>query len=69
MIFDITFYNYIYKFENEIKFNKCIKIINERLIKLFYYTKGKNFKYIQTHCIKFTDTLHKINDFDYELIN
>jgi hypothetical protein len=68
MIFDSTFYNYIYKFENEMKYNNTINIINFDLIKLFYYTKGRDFKYIQQHYIKVKQTLNKINNFDYILI-
>jgi hypothetical protein len=68
MIFDSTFYNYIYKFENEMKYNNVIKIINYNLVKIFYHTKGQNFKYIQEHYLKFRIILQNINNFDYELI-
>jgi hypothetical protein len=68
MIFDSTFYNYIYKFENEMKYNNVIKNINYDLVKLFYYTKGTNFKYIQAHSLKFRFILNNINNFNYEII-
>ena len=68
MIFDSTFYNYIYKFENEMKYNNVIKNINYDLVKLFYYIKGQNFKYIQEHSLKYQYVLHYINNFNYEII-